>query len=132
VGQTITFTSTSGQWRVISSQNNPEVKSGTASGTVTLTVNGAYKGGYALSITSGSLNINGSTLAIASGSAEMGPWQAHLVGQGLLASATPGSFLMSAGAHSSFFGNQFNTMRFDVQANGIEYGVLLIVSATHS
>lgn len=132
VGQTITFTSTAGQWKMLSAPSKPEVSSGVASGTVTLTVTGVYKRGYALSITAGSLDINGTTFAIASGTSEMGPYQAHLLGQGSFASASPGSFLMGGAAHADFFGATFNTLRFDVQANSIEYGVLLVVSATHS
>jgi hypothetical protein len=67
---------------------------------------------------------------MASGSAEMGPFQAHLVGQGTLASSTPGSFLFAAGAHANFRGNTYNTLRLDVQVNGVEYGVLLLVTST--
>lgn len=128
VGQTISFTSTNGVFHVVGSPG----KTGTASGTLTLTVTGAFKGGYALSIASGSLTINGTAYSIASGSAEMGSFQAHLVGQGSLASATPGAFLFAAGAHASFQGQTYNTLRFDVQTNGIEYGVLLLVTATVS
>ncbi|HUI85963.1 MAG TPA: hypothetical protein VLY21_02260 [Nitrososphaerales archaeon] len=132
VGQTVTITSSNGLWRVINSSSSPEVSSGVASGTITLTVTGAYKHGYALSITSGSLSINGSTYAIASGSSEMGPRQARLVGQGTFASATPGSFIMGGAAHADFFGSTFNTLRFDAQANGVEYGVALLVNASQS
>ncbi len=136
-GQTITFTSTTGAWKVIASPSAVEkVKSGPASGTMTLTVTGAYKGGYALSLTSGSVSINGTTYAFGPGSAEMGPHQAHLVGQGTLAtttaSATRGSFLFAAGAHANFQGSTYNTLRLDVQVNGQEYGVLLLVTATVS
>jgi hypothetical protein len=95
-----------------------------------LTVTGAFKGGYALSLTSGTLTINGTAYTTASGSAEMGPFQAHLVGQGTLASSTPGSFLFAAGAHANFQGNTYNTLRLDVQVNGVEYGVLLLVTST--
>lgn len=127
-GQTITFTSTNGQFRVVGSPG----ESGTASGTLALSVTGAFKGGYSLSIASGSLTINGTSYTIASGSAEMGPYQAHLVGQGALASATPGSFLFAAGAHANFQGQTYNTLRFDVQVNGAEYGVILLVTVTVS
>jgi hypothetical protein len=105
-------------------------KSGTAAGTMTLTVTGAYKAGYSLSITSGSLSINGTTYAFGTGNAVMGPYQAHLVGEGNVASATPGSFLFSAGAHANFQGRTYNTLRFDIQVNGEEYGVVLLVTAT--
>jgi hypothetical protein len=102
---------------------------------MTLPVKAVYKGGYALSLTSGSISINGTAYAFGSGSAEMGPHQAHLVGQGTLvgaASATPGSFLFAAGAHANFEGQTYNTLRFDVQVNGEEYGVVLLVTATVS
>lgn len=128
VGQTLTFTSTSGQFHVVGKPS----ETGSASGSVVLTVTGAFKGGYSLSIASGTMTINGTTLSIASGSAEMGPFQAHLVGQGTLASATPGSFLFAAGAHANFQGQTYNTLRFDVQTNGVEYGVLLLVTVSVS
>jgi hypothetical protein len=137
VGQTITFTSTNGQYRQIGTPSN----NGVASGTMVLTVTGAFKGGYALSLTSGSLTLSSPASAstpsttiymMASGSAEMGPFQAHLVGQGTLASATPGSFLFAAGAHANFQGNTYNTLRLDIEVNGVEYGVLLLVTSTVS
>ncbi len=125
-GQTITFTSTNGVFHVVGSPS----KTGVASGTMVLTVTGAFKGGYALSLTSGTLTINGTAYTMASGSAEMGPFQAHLVGQGTLATSTPGSFLFAAGAHANFRGQTYNTLRLDVQVNGVEYGVLLLVTST--
>ena len=108
------------------------MRSGVASGTLALTVTGAFEGGYSLSIASGTLSINGTTYTIASGSAQMGPWLAHMVGQGTLSTATPGAFLMEGSAHSNFFGNSYNTLRFDLQANGVEYGVLLLVNVASS
>lgn len=68
----------------------------------------------------------------------MGPHQAHLVGQGSLAITTPavndaiGSFLFAAGAHANFQGQTYNTLRFDVQVNGVEYAVLLLATVTVS
>jgi hypothetical protein len=128
-GQTITLTSITGVWHVLPASAKASVKTGPASGTVTLTVTAAYARGYALSLKSGSLTINGTTYAMATGSAEMGPLEAHLVGLGSLASATPGSFLFSAGTHTSFQGQTFSTLRFDIQVNGEEYGVVLVVTA---
>jgi len=126
VGQTLTFTSTNGQYRQVGAQG----ASGTASGTVVFTVTGAFRGGYSLSITSGSITIGGTTYSVASGSAEMGPHEAHLVGQGAFSSATPGSFLVAAGAHANFQGQTYNTLRLDVQTAGAEYGVVLLVTVT--
>lgn len=128
VGQTLTFTSTSGQFHVVGDAS----KAGSASGTITLSVTGAFRGGYALSVASGSLTLNGTTYTIASGSAEMGPHEAHLVGQGSLASSTPGAFLFAAGAHANFQGQTYNTLRFDLQSNGTEYAVLLLATVTVS
>lgn len=131
VGQTITFTSTNGVWKVASSSPST-VKTGPASGTMTLTVTGAFKGGYALTLTSGSVSINGTTYSFGAGTAEMGPHQAHLVGEGMIAGPTPGSFLFLAGAHANFQGSTYNTLRLDVQVNGQEFGVLLLATATVS
>jgi hypothetical protein len=125
-GQTITFTSTNGKYVQIGTPTN----TGTASGAVTFTVTGAFKGGYALSITSGSLAIGANTYAITSGSAEMGPYQAHLVGQGQMGSS--GSFLVAAGAHANLAGKTYNTLRFDITVGGTEYGVVLLVTAAVS
>jgi hypothetical protein len=144
VGQTITLTSTSGTWKLISTPAaTGSATTGPAAGTMTLTVTGVFKAGYTLSLTSGSLTLStatpatsgttstpiSTTYAFGTGSAVMGPHQAHLVGQGTLASATPGSFLFAAGAHANFQGKTFSTLRFDLKVNGQEYGVLLLVTA---
>jgi hypothetical protein len=128
-GQTVTLTSTGGTYRELNNSSST-ASTGKASGSLTLSVSGTFKGGYALSITSGSLTIAGTTYNIASGSAEMGPFQANLVGQGTL-NASAGSFLVSGSAHGGFFGGS-DTLRFDVQANGVEYGVLLLVTSATS
>jgi len=154
VGQTITFVSTNGEYKTVGGSSSASGASGAASGTIVLTVTGAFKSGYALSLTSGSLTLasasatpvsststttasttstsSSTTYTIASGSAEMGPFEAHLVGQGTLASSTPGSFLFAAGAHANFQGNTYDTLRLDVQVNGVEYGLLLLVTSTVS
>lgn len=163
VGQTITFTSISGEWHLLSGPNPAQatksttttatansVPSGPASGTMVLTVTGVYRTGYALSLTSGTIGLvtatsTGTTTitsyTLASGSAEMGPQQAHLEGQGLLAiivplgqsaSTTPGSFLFSAGAHANFQGKTYNTLRIDLEVDGVEYEITLLVTATVS
>jgi hypothetical protein len=125
-GQTITFTSTNGTFRTIDGASQ---KTGAASGTMTLMVTGVYGAGYALSITSGTLRINGTSYSITSGSAQMGEHQAHLVGQGSFGNSA-GSFLMVAGAHTNFQGKSFNTLRFDIQVNGVaEYGLVLVAGA---
>ena len=123
-GQTITLTSTTGKYVQLSDHTN----NGVASGSVVFTVTGAFKGGYSLSIASGTLAIGSTTYAITSGSAEMGPYQAHLVGQGQTSSS--GAFLVAAGAHATFTGKTYDTLRFDLTVGGTEYGVVLLVAAT--
>ncbi len=128
VGQTITITSTSGHFYVVGDKS----ETGPASGTVTLTVTGKFAGGYSLSITTGSLGVNGTTYAIASGSAEMGPYAHHLVGQGTTTPVTTtpgttasGSFLMKATARGSFAG-EYATATLDLQTGATEYIISLI------
>jgi hypothetical protein len=128
VGQTITISSTSGHFYVVGDKS----ETGPASGTVTLTVTGKFAGGYSLSITSGSLGVNGTTYAIASGSAEMGPHAHHMVGQGITTPAasasgntTSGSFLMRATARGSFAG-EYATATLDLQTGATEYIISLI------
>jgi hypothetical protein len=125
-GQTIAFTSTNGKYVEIGNHTD----TGTASGAVTFTVTAAFKSGYALSITSGSLTVGTNSYTISSGSAEMGPYQAHLVGQGQTSGS--GSFLVAAGAHANFAGTTYNTLRFDITVGGTQYGVVLLVSAVVS
>jgi len=126
VGQTLTFTSTNGEYRVLSEGRG----TGPASGTLTLTVTGVFKHGYTLSITGGSLVINGTTYTLTSGTAQMGRGLAHVIGQGTLSGS--GAFMFEGGSHSNFAGQQYNILRFDVEVNGIEYGVLLLVNVTIS
>jgi hypothetical protein len=128
VGQTITITSTSGHFHVVGNRS----ETGPASGTVTLTVTGKFANGYSLSITTGSLDVNGTTYAIASGSAEMGPYAHHMVGQGTTVPAvtaagttTSGTFLMRSTAHGSFAG-EYATATLDLQTGATEYAISLI------
>ncbi len=57
VGQTVTLTSTNGKFAVVGTPS----QTGTAAGTVVLSVTGAFKGGYSLSIASGTVTIGGSS-----------------------------------------------------------------------
>jgi hypothetical protein len=134
VGETITFTSTSGRYWTVGGVS-PSV-TGTASGTIVLTVTGAFRSGYSLSITSGTITIGSNSYSIASGSAEAGPHAAHLVGQGTFASATstatPGAFLLKAGAHATLDGKSHINLNLDVQVGGAEYEVVLTATAQAS
>jgi len=118
VGQTITFTSTAGHFRVVGDRTH----NGTASGTVTVTVTGKFASGYSLSITSGTLNVNGTKITISSGSAETGADAHHMVGQGV---ASSGAFLVKATARGTF-GGEYATMSLDLNSGATEYAIALI------
>jgi hypothetical protein len=126
VGQVITITSTHGSFHVV----GDKAVNGTASGTVALTVTGKFAGGYSVSITSGSLSFNGASYAVSSGSAEMGPYGHHMVGQGTTttgSTATPGTFLFRATARGTF-GGEYATMSLDLQTGATEYAISLVGS----
>jgi hypothetical protein len=118
VGQAITVTSTQGRYLVVGDAND----TGTASGNVTFTVTGKLASGYTLSITSGSVVVNGTTYTISSGSAQMDPAATTLTGQG--ATTPAGQFIIQAEAHGSFAGSSA-TMSLDLGAGTTEYLVTL-------
>ena len=118
VGQTITVTSTSGEYFVVGSPST----SGTASGTLTFTVTGKLSEGYTLSLTSGSLTIAGTTYTISSGSAQMDPSGMMISGQG---TTTPtGQFILHAMAHGTFVGTSAS-VSLDFTNETTEYQVTL-------
>lgn len=118
VGQVINITSTQGHFRVVGDKS----ENGTASGSMTFTVTGKFASGYALSITSGTLDVNGTTYAISSGSAQTGHNAHRMVGQG---TATSGAFLMKAIARGNF-GGEYATMSLDLQSGTTEYAIFLV------
>jgi hypothetical protein len=128
VGQVFTIASTQGHFYVVGDKS----ENGTASGTMTFTVTGKFAGGYSLSITTGSIDVNGTTYAVSSGSAESGPHAHHMVGQGSTATvgttsatATSGAFLMRATARGTF-GGEYATMSLDLQSGTTEYAIFLV------
>jgi hypothetical protein len=118
VGQTITITSTAGGYVNVANHD----QNGTASGTLTFSVTGKLTEGYTLSITSGSIIVNGTTYTVSSGSAQMDRSASQLNGQG--ATSASGSFLVSAIAHGSFAGSTAN-VSLDLTNGSTEYLVLL-------
>lgn len=125
VGQTIALTSVAGGWREV---GNPSMN-GTASGTLTLQVTGAFTGGYALSITGGSFSINTTTYTVSSGSAEMGPYGVHMVGQGQAGTA---SFLFAFRDIGKFGNTNYAILRVDLKAGSTEYFARLLVTVNLS
>jgi len=118
VGQTITITSTQGRFFVYATPT----KNGTASGTLTFTVTGKLARGYTLSLTSGTIVVNGTTYTVSSGSAQMGLFANSMVGQGTTTPA--GQFLFQAQARGSFAGTS-GSVSLDFTNGTTEYAVLL-------
>jgi hypothetical protein len=119
VGQTITVTSTSGSWKTITGTS----QNGTASGVLTFTVTGQLSRGYTLSMTGGSINVNGTTYTISSGSAEMNPPATAIFGQGTTSSG--GAFLIEAKAYGNFSGSTNAYVLLDFKNAITEYRVVL-------
>jgi len=118
VGQTITFASTSGEYRTVGNSGT----NGTASGTITFKVTGGLSQGYTLTITSGSLTIAGTTYTVESGSAQMDPFGTTISGQGTIGSS--GSFILHASAHGTFVGTSAS-VSLDFTNGTTEYLVVL-------
>lgn len=106
VGETITFTSTAGQYSNVTNAR----PIGTAAGTVTFTVTGALREGYTLSLTSGSLSLGSTTLSLTGGSAVVDANQASLTGSGTVSG---GATIYYATARPTFLGN-FNVFSIDL------------------
>ena len=122
-GQTITLTSVAGgYWEV-----GDRAVNGTASGSMTLQVTGAFKGGYALSVTGGSLSINGNTYTISSGSAELGPFGIRMAGQGQAGTA---QFLFGDRALGKFGSTTYAILRVDLTDGSTEFGARLLVTVS--
>ena len=118
VGQTITVTSSSGSYYVVGTPSS----NGTASGTVTFTVTSRLSEGYALSITSGSIVVGGTTYTVSSGTAQTGPSADIISGQG---TTTPtGQFLLHGDAIGTFAGT-ISQLFLDFKAGSTEYAVTL-------
>jgi hypothetical protein len=120
-GQTITLTSVAGGFREV---GNPAVN-GTASGSMTLQVSGALKGGYIISVSGGTLNINGVAYKISSGSAELGPHGVYMVGQGQAGTA---QFLFLDRSLGKFGSTNYGILRVDLKDGTSEFVARLLVT----
>ena len=122
-GQTITLASAAGgYWEV-----GDRAVNGTASGTVTFQVTGAFTGGYSLSVTGGSLSINGTTYTVSGGSAELGPYGIRMAGQGQSGTA---QFLFGAKDLGRFGSTNYAILRIDLKDGSSEFTARLLVSVS--
>jgi hypothetical protein len=122
VGQTLVLTSVAGGYK----QVGDSAVNGTATGTMTLKVTGTFTAGYSLSITSGTISLGGTTYAVSGGSAELGPYGAHMVGQGQAGSTA--QFLFTATNLGRFGSTAYGVLRIDLTNGLSEFAVRLLVT----
>ncbi len=123
-GQTFTLTSVAGGYHLVGDKS----VNGTASGSVSFKVSGAFTGGYALSITGGTISINGTTYTISAGSAELGRYGVNMVGQGQLGSS--GQFLLDGRNLGKFGSTDYGILRIDLTNGAQEFGIRLLVATS--
>ena len=121
-GQTITLTSVAGGYRQVGDRS----VNGTAAGSLTLRVTGAFKGGYALSVTGGSVALNGTTYSVTAGSGELGPGGIRMVGQGQAGNSS--QFLFAARNLGRFGSSSYGVLRIDLSNGSPEIAIRLLVT----
>ncbi|MDA4129039.1 MAG: hypothetical protein OK422_06270 [Thaumarchaeota archaeon] len=122
-GQTITLTSSAGGYRVI----GDPAQNGTASGTLTLKVDGVLKGGYVVTVSGGSLTIGTNIFTVTGGSAEIGHYGRFMVGQGTASNSA--LFLFQERSLGKFGITSYGVLTLDFSNGATEYGVRLLVTA---
>ena len=124
VGQTFTLTSVAGGYREI----GDSAVNGTATGSLSIDVTGAFKAGYAVSVTGGQVNINGTTYTITGGSGELGPYGVHMVGQAQAGSTA--QLLFAARNLGKFGSSDYGVLRIDLTNGSNEFAVRLLVTVS--
>ena len=122
-GQTITLTSVAGGYWVVGDR----ASNGTATGSMTLKVTGDLAGGFILTVTGGSFNINGTTYTISSGSAQLGPYGRFAEGQGQAGSA---QFLFIDRNLGKFGSASYAVLRVDLKDGSSEFAARLLVTVS--
>ncbi len=122
-GQAITLTSVAGSYWTVGDRS----VNGTSTGSMTLQVTGSLSGGYTLAVSGGSLGVNGTTYTITGGSAELGPYGVHAVGQGQGGTA---QFLFTVRDLGRFGSTNFGILRVDLKDGPSEFVARLLVTVT--
>jgi hypothetical protein len=125
VGQTFALTSVAGGYREV---GNSAVN-GTASGTLDISVAGAFKAGYALSVTGGQISVGDTTYTITGGSGELGTYGVQSVGQGQAGSA---QFLFQGRNLGQFGSAHYGVLRLDLSDGSTQFAIKLLVTIAGS
>jgi hypothetical protein len=120
-GQTITLTSVAGSFWIVGDR----ASNGTASGMMTVQVSGALTGGYILTVTGGSLNVNSTTYKITNGSGELGPYGVYMIGHGQAGTA---QFLFLDRSLGKFGSTNYGILRLDLKDGASEFAARLLVT----
>ncbi len=123
-GQTITLTSTAGGYQVIGEPN----ETGTATGKLTLQVGGAFRQGYILQVTAGSITIGSTTYTVSGGSAQTGHFGINMIGQG--AADNGAHFLFHERDLGKFGSTDYGILNVDLNNGSTEFAVRLLVTSS--
>jgi hypothetical protein len=114
VGQTLTLSALTGRY---TSATNSSVK-GNASGTLAAKVTAAFKEGYLLTISSGTLTLGGTKYSVTGGTVELVP--SGQAGTGTGTTSSSGQFLIQLNIHGTST-NPIARAVLDLKASGSEY-----------
>jgi hypothetical protein len=118
-GTSIAITSTSGEFRVFGSPTT----NGTANATMTFSVSSQLSRGYVLTLTGGTITINGTAYTVSSGTAQMNRAANAISGQGTTSSN--GAFEVQARAYGDFTGTTTAQIALDIKIGSTDYAILL-------
>ncbi|HYB45285.1 MAG TPA: hypothetical protein VEC92_02065 [Nitrososphaerales archaeon] len=118
VGQTLTLSGLTGRYR---SATNSSIK-GNASGTLAFKVTAAFKSGYLLAISSGTLTVGKVSYSVTGGTVELAPFTQAGTGSGTTSSS--GQFLIQLSVHGTT-SSPVGRAVLDLEAGGSEYLVTI-------
>ena len=118
VGETLTLSGLTGMYRSVT---NSSVK-GNASGTLAVKVTAAFKSGYLLAISSGTLTLGKVSYTVAGGTVELIPFA--LTGTGSGTTSSSGQFLIQLSIHGTT-ASPVGRAVLDLEAGGSEYLVTI-------
>lgn len=122
VGETLTLTGLTGRY---TSVTNSSVK-GNATGTIVVKVTSAFKEGYLLTISSGSITLGTTTYTVTGGTVELNP--SGQAGAGTGSTSSSGQFLIHLNIHGNSTSPSGRAV-LDFKASGSEYLVSIGTSS---
>lgn len=112
-GETLTLTSVKGGYRLIGTGIN-----GSASATISLSIEGVFRSGYSLTLSAGAISFAGTSYAVEGGSAVAGAHLRHFAGT---LETTAGSALFAGSLVARINGVDYYRVHIDLVTPGGEY-----------